>query len=69
MEPKSSIALKFLREELSTLLACQYRGHSLREDQTPWNDVAMSVLGHVKPVDPSENKLETVTLVVNRAVA
>ncbi|KAG6832456.1 hypothetical protein H0H92_001502 [Tricholoma furcatifolium] len=49
LPPKSNVALKFLRTQLWSLLAHQFRGKPLTESQTLWNDVAISVLGKMKP--------------------
>jgi ATP-dependent RNA helicase DHX29 len=46
--PKSNIALKFLRSQLSALLAHQFRGKFLAESQIFWNEVALKVLGKGK---------------------
>ncbi|KAG6911865.1 hypothetical protein DXG01_000112 [Tephrocybe rancida] len=46
--PKSNIALKFLRTQLWSLLAHQFRGKPLTESQILWNEIAMLVLGKVK---------------------
>ncbi|KAG6846023.1 hypothetical protein H0H87_011071 [Tephrocybe sp. NHM501043] len=46
--PKSNIALKFLRSQLSSLLAQQFRAKPLLESQVLWNEIAMLVLGKVK---------------------
>ncbi|GLB36275.1 putative P-loop containing nucleoside triphosphate hydrolase protein [Lyophyllum shimeji] len=47
--PKSNIALKFLRSQLGSLLAHQFRGKTLSESQLLWNELAMMVLGKIKP--------------------
>ena len=67
IEPKSSIALKLLRNNLGQLLASQFRGIPLDKKQTQWNDLAMMVLGKIKIKDPAE-KEESVTVIVNRAL-
>ncbi|KAG6842553.1 hypothetical protein C0991_000079 [Blastosporella zonata] len=46
--PKTNIALKFLRTQLWSLLAQQFRGKPLAESQVLWNEIAMLVLGKVK---------------------
>ncbi|KAG6888975.1 hypothetical protein C0995_004614 [Termitomyces sp. Mi166 len=48
--PKSNIALKFLRAQLWSLLAYQFRGKTMTESQLLWNEIAMLVLGKVKLV-------------------
>ncbi|KAG5353387.1 hypothetical protein C0989_007532 [Termitomyces sp. Mn162] len=50
ISPKSNIALKFLRIQLWSLLAHQFRGKPLTESQVLWNEIAMLVLGKVKLV-------------------
>ncbi|CAL1696117.1 unnamed protein product [Somion occarium] len=65
IEPKASVALKFLRNQLGQLLATQFRAKPLTESQVLWSEMAMKVLGKVKPKDP-DAKQETVTVVVNR---
>ena len=57
MSPKTSIALKALRARLSTILAAQFRGRELTEQEKRWNDVAMRVLGKVKPPQPDSEGL------------
>ncbi|KAG5654781.1 hypothetical protein H0H81_003789 [Sphagnurus paluster] len=48
ISPKSNIALKFLRTQLGSLLAHQFRGKGLTTEQIPWNEIALMVLGKVK---------------------
>ncbi|KAJ3851495.1 P-loop containing nucleoside triphosphate hydrolase protein [Lentinula lateritia] len=50
--PKTNIALKFLRTQLTSLLAYQFRGKILTESHILWNDLALMVLGKVKIEDP-----------------
>lgn len=65
IEPKSSIALKYLRTQLGQILATQYRCKPLTDVQTAWNDIAMMVLGKIDIREAPERE-DTVTLVVNR---
>lgn len=65
VQPRSGIALKILRNHLADLLSTQMRIKPLTESQTLWDDVAMMVLGKVKPREPGEYQ-ENITLVVNR---
>ncbi|KIL70700.1 hypothetical protein M378DRAFT_194963 [Amanita muscaria Koide BX008] len=51
ISPKSNIALKLLRTQLSSLLSHQMRSRVLTESQVRWNDLAISVLGWVKNTD------------------
>lgn len=46
--PKTSIALKYLRSQLTSNIATQFRGKSLTGDSNLWNDIAMKILGKVK---------------------
>ena len=62
---KSGIALKLLRNQLDVLLSTQMRQKPLVESQTLWNNLAMMVLGKVRPKD-SEDHRENITLVVHR---
>ncbi|KAG6820381.1 hypothetical protein H0H93_001352 [Arthromyces matolae] len=48
LPPKSSIALKLLRNRLWAILAHQFRGKTLTETQVLWRDIAMLVLGKIK---------------------
>ncbi|KAL0951028.1 hypothetical protein HGRIS_007768 [Hohenbuehelia grisea] len=49
--PKSNIALKFLRTNLASLLATQFRGKILAESHILWKDLSLMVLGKVRPED------------------
>lgn len=46
--PKTNVALKMLRNQLSSLLSHQIRSKALTDSQARWNDLAMSVLGKIK---------------------
>jgi len=48
ISPKAHIALKYLRSQLGSLLAHQFRGKPLLESQVPWNELALTVLGKGK---------------------
>ncbi|KAJ7103397.1 P-loop containing nucleoside triphosphate hydrolase protein [Mycena belliarum] len=48
VSPKCNIALKFLRMQLVSILAQQFRSKPLTESQVLWSDVASSVLGKEK---------------------
>ncbi|KAG5648099.1 hypothetical protein DXG03_007134 [Asterophora parasitica] len=56
ISPKVNIALKFLRTQLASLLAHQFRGKILTESQILWNEKALMVLGKVK-VDAEEHPI------------
>ena len=45
---RATVALKYLRHHLATILASQIRGKPLSESQLLWNELAMTVLGKVK---------------------
>lgn len=47
--PKTNLALKYLRDQLSNNLAAQMRGRTLTEQQKQWSELAMFVLGRPKP--------------------
>ncbi|RDB29553.1 putative helicase C15C4.05 [Hypsizygus marmoreus] len=60
--PKANVALKFLRSQLGSLLAHQFRGKTLTESQILWNEIALMVLGKVKvEADPSEQRSVVIT--------
>ena len=48
--------MKYLRDNLGTVLAAQFRSKPLVEDQVVWNEVALNVLGKIKPVEQAEKK-------------
>ncbi|KAF9068099.1 P-loop containing nucleoside triphosphate hydrolase protein [Rhodocollybia butyracea] len=50
--PKTNIALKFLRTQLTSLLAYQFKGKIVTESHILWNELALMVLGKVKIEDP-----------------
>lgn len=47
--PKTSVALKFLREQLGNVLAHQFRHKTLMQSHLQWNETGLMVLGKVKP--------------------
>lgn len=47
--PKTSVALKFLREQLGNALAHQFRNKTLMQSHLQWNETGLMVLGKVKP--------------------
>ncbi|KZT74762.1 P-loop containing nucleoside triphosphate hydrolase protein [Daedalea quercina L-15889] len=65
ISPKAGIALKLLRSQLSSLLSAQMRAKPLTETQALWNELAMMILGKVKPEQPGR-QLDSITLVVNK---
>ncbi|KAI1797739.1 P-loop containing nucleoside triphosphate hydrolase protein [Ganoderma leucocontextum] len=64
ISPKASIALKLLRNNLSSILSAQFRTRPLSESQVRWNEIAMMILGKVKPEGPPQLQ-DGVTLVIN----
>lgn len=62
--PKTSIALKLLRQNMASILAAQFRTKPLLESQVRWNEIAMMILGKVKLEGPPQLQ-DGVTLVVN----
>ncbi|KAJ3558034.1 hypothetical protein NM688_g1149 [Phlebia brevispora] len=68
LEPKTNVALKYLRNQLGLLLAAQFRGESLANSQVPWHDIAITILSKVKPPQEPESKSHTLTLVLNRHI-
>ncbi|KAJ3839808.1 P-loop containing nucleoside triphosphate hydrolase protein [Lentinula raphanica] len=52
VSPKTNVALKFLRAQLTSLLGCQFRGKILTESQILWNELALMILGKVKIEEP-----------------
>ncbi|KAL5495158.1 hypothetical protein ACEPAI_620 [Sanghuangporus weigelae] len=52
LSPKTSITLKYLRSNLATNLAAQFRGKLLTEQQQRWNELAMRVLSKTKVEEP-----------------
>ena len=62
--PKASIALKLLRNNLASILSTQFRTRPLSESQVRWNEIAMMILGKIKPEGPPQLQ-DGVTLVIN----
>ncbi|KAG1755151.1 P-loop containing nucleoside triphosphate hydrolase protein [Suillus paluster] len=48
LTPKANVALKVLRQHLTTILAQQLRGKPLMESQVLWYDLAITALGKIK---------------------
>lgn len=48
LAPKANVALKILRQHLTTILALQLRGKPLIESQVLWYDLATAALGKIK---------------------
>ncbi|PIL32118.1 hypothetical protein GSI_06824 [Ganoderma sinense ZZ0214-1] len=64
IQPKASIALKLLRNNLSSILSAQLRTRPLTESQVRWNEIAMMILGKIKLEGPPQLQ-DGVTLVIN----
>ncbi|KAI0639258.1 P-loop containing nucleoside triphosphate hydrolase protein [Trametes polyzona] len=64
IQPKASIALKLLRNNLGTILATQFKIRPLSESQLRWDEIAMMILGKVKPEAPPQLQ-DGVTVVIN----
>ena len=60
VSPKTNIALKHLRFQLSGLLSLHYRGKTLVESQLMWNELAMMVLGKWTPLKEDEEGINVV---------
>ena len=54
MSPKANVALKYLRIQLASLLASQFRGKTLMETQVIWSQTALMVLGKEKVVEEDD---------------
>lgn len=48
LAPKANVALKILRQHLTTILALQLRGKPLSESQVLWYELATAALGKIK---------------------
>jgi ATP-dependent RNA helicase DHX29 len=46
--PKTNIALKILREQLSNVLALQYQGKALTQAQEAWKELGLLALSKAK---------------------
>jgi len=55
LTPKANVALKILRQHLTTILAQQLRGRPLTESQVLWYDLAMAALGKIKLETEDDN--------------
>ena len=62
VSPKAGVAIKLLRSQLSSLLSAQMRTKPLSETQVLWNEVAMMILGKLRPQEPGR-QLDSITLV------
>jgi hypothetical protein len=63
--PKASVALKYLRKQLAGTLATHLSGKPVVGSEAVWEDIAMAILGKLKPED-TEKKAEKLKLVVNK---
>ena len=48
MAPKTNVALKILREQLSNVLAQQYQGKVLTQAQEAWKELGLLALSKAK---------------------
>ncbi|OAX44745.1 P-loop containing nucleoside triphosphate hydrolase protein [Rhizopogon vinicolor AM-OR11-026] len=55
LTPKANVALKILRQHLTTILAQQLRGRPLTEPQVLWYDLAIAALGKIKLESGDDN--------------
>ncbi|KZV88269.1 P-loop containing nucleoside triphosphate hydrolase protein [Exidia glandulosa HHB12029] len=65
--PKTNLAVKYLREQLSSILAALMRGRALTETQQRWYELAVLLMGRQKP--DAENGSETVVTIIKRHAA
>ncbi|CAA7266563.1 unnamed protein product [Cyclocybe aegerita] len=56
LPPKTGVALKILRDQLSSLLAHQYQGKALTSNQRLWKEIGLLALGRTKIVDKDHLK-------------
>ncbi|EAU92844.2 pre-mRNA-splicing factor ATP-dependent RNA helicase prp22 [Coprinopsis cinerea okayama7 len=63
LSPKMNVALKILREELIKLLSMQFAGQPMVESQVRWYELAMMVLGKVKPAEGRAEQQTSITIV------
>jgi len=60
VSPKTNVALKLLRSQLSAILSHQMRSRALMDSQVRWNDLAILVLGKFK--DDANNERASVVI-------
>lgn len=48
LAPRTNVAVKILRTQLSGILAQRFRGKPLTESQICWHKLAMTALGRIK---------------------
>ncbi|KAF9240899.1 P-loop containing nucleoside triphosphate hydrolase protein [Melanogaster broomeanus] len=48
LTPKANVAMKILRNQLSSIAAQKFRGKPMTESQVRWHELAMTALGRVK---------------------
>ena len=59
LAPRANIAMKILRNQLSSILAHQFRGKPLTESQIQWHKLAMVALGGTKLETETEQSTST----------
>lgn len=62
---KTNLAVKYLRDQLSSILAAVMRGRALTDAQMRWYELAMLLMGRRKAVQ--EDAVETVTIIHRNA--
>jgi ATP-dependent RNA helicase DHX29 len=58
--PKTNVALKILREQLSNVLAQQYQGKALTQSQEAWKDLGLLALSKTKIKQDKDNSNDVV---------
>ena len=59
--PKTNVALKILREQLSNVLAQQYQGKALTQAQEAWKELGLLALSKTKFKQDRDNFNDVVT--------
>ena len=59
--PKTNVALKVLREQLSNVLALQYQGKALTQTQEAWKELGLLALSKTKIKQDRDNSYDVVT--------
>ena len=58
--PKTNVALKILREQLSNVLAQQYQGKALTRAQEAWKELGLLALSKTKIKEDRDNSNDVV---------
>lgn len=59
--PKTNVALKILREQLSIVLAQQYQGKILTQEQEVWKELGLLALSRAKIKQENDSLNDAVT--------